>query len=138
MRGRSQVVRRTPWDTPVPLYTRTSPLPIYVIEESGMSNNFCETLHLPSPEGENQESGVLGTYPLTRILYGNALATLIITLQTKKQLTLIAVPFQPKCLPTSNSPEFEVGNGKNYQCPKNPFDFEVGHSDGSLGIVQQT
>ena len=22
--------------------------------------------------------------------------------------------------------------------PKNPFDFEVGHSDGSLGIVRQT
>ena len=22
--------------------------------------------------------------------------------------------------------------------PKNPFDFQVGHSDGGLGIVQQT
>ena len=28
LRDLSQVVRRTPWDTPVPLYTRTSPLPI--------------------------------------------------------------------------------------------------------------
>ena len=23
----------------------------------------------------------------------------------------------------TNSPEFEVGNGKNYQCPKKSFDF---------------
>ena len=28
MRDLSQVVHRTPWDTPVPLYTRTSPLPM--------------------------------------------------------------------------------------------------------------
>ena len=36
------------------------------------------------------------------------------------------------------SPELEVGNGKNYQCPKKPFAFSVGHSNGRLGIVQQT
>ena len=35
LRDLSQVVRRTPWDTPVPLYTRTSPLPTFVVKYTG-------------------------------------------------------------------------------------------------------